>query len=94
MAKRPNPELVRYVEKHLAKGFKIHHIKRKLAEVGHPIEAIEDASQFVLAKQQGKRVPKFMIVYGIILILVIAAVGWFIWFKATQQVEYTKTVEE
>lgn len=94
MAKRPNPELVRYIERHLTKGFKIHHIKRKLAEVGHPIEAIEDAAQFVFAKQPKKRAPKFMIVYGIILILVIAAAGWFIWFKATQQVEYTKMVEE
>ncbi|MBW2972345.1 hypothetical protein KY359_04885 [Candidatus Woesearchaeota archaeon] len=94
MAKRPNPELVAYIEKHLAKGFKITHVKRKLAEVGHPIEAIEDAAQFVLAKQPKKKVPRFMIVYGLILILVLAGFGWYIWFKATQQVEYTETVKE
>jgi hypothetical protein len=92
MAKRPNPELVGYIEKHLAKGFSMRDIKRKLAEVGHPIEAIEDAAQFVLAKQPPRRVPRFMIVYGMILIVVVVGFLYFAWFKATQQVAYKETV--
>jgi hypothetical protein len=94
MAKRPNPDLVTYIEKHLAKGFHIKDVKRKLAEVGHPIEAIEDAAQFVLAKQPRKSIPKFMIVYGLILLLLIVAFLYFAWFKASQQVEYKETVAE
>jgi hypothetical protein len=35
-----------------------------------------------------------MIVYGIILILVLAAGGYFIWLKAVQQREYTQVVEQ
>jgi hypothetical protein len=96
MASQPNPELVRYIERHLAKGFHLKQVKQKLAEVGHPIEAIEDAAQFVLAKSSGikKRPKRFMIVYGIVLILVISVFVWFIWFKATQQVQYLETVQE
>ncbi|MFC1741255.1 hypothetical protein ACFL3V_01840 [Nanoarchaeota archaeon] len=98
MVRQPNPDLVRYIEKHIKKGFKIPHIKRKLAEVGHPIEAIEDAARFVvLQKTPRKKVPAFMIVYGIILILVLAGFAWFVWFKASQQIEYegiVKDVEE
>jgi hypothetical protein len=96
MAKRPNPELVKYIEHHLEKGFEIRNIKRKLADVGHPIEAIEDAAQFVLSQkpQLRKRPTTFMIVYGIIIILVVAGFAYFIWFKATQQVVYQETVQE
>lgn len=95
MAKRPSPELVKYIEKHLAKGFKIRHIKKKLAEVGHPIEAIEDAAAYVTASKPKtrKKIPKSMVIYGVILILIIAGFAWFIWFKATQQIEYEEKVE-
>jgi hypothetical protein len=96
MARRPNPELVRYIEKHLAKGFKIRHIKKRLKEVGHPVEAIETALDFVLERhpEHRKKLPRFMIIYGIILILGIAAFVWFMWFKASQQIEYTETVKQ
>ncbi len=96
MSKRANPELVKYIEKHLSKGFKIRNVKQKLAEVGHPIEAIEDAVESVIqTKTHTKRKPKtFMIVYGIILMVVIAAFIGFIWFKAGQHVEYKEAVKE
>ncbi|MFH1669447.1 MAG: hypothetical protein ABIA62_05975 [Candidatus Woesearchaeota archaeon] len=96
MVKRANPELVKYIEKHLSKGFKIEHVKKRLAEVGHPIEAIEDAAAFVLmTKQSPKKRPKtFMIVYGLILISVIIVFIGFIWLKAGQQAEYKEAVEE
>jgi hypothetical protein len=93
---RVDPELVKYVEKHLSKGVELKQIKRTLADVGHPIDAIEDAAAFVTNKQpELKRAPrKMMIVYGLILILVLAGFGWYIWFKATQQIEYTQTVQQ
>jgi hypothetical protein len=93
---KPNPVLVKYIEHHLAKGFKISHIKRKLAEVGHPIEAIEDAAEAVLQTRPKlrKKPKKFMIIYGVVLILIIAGFAWFVWYKATQQIEYTETVAE
>jgi hypothetical protein len=96
MAKQPNKELVKYIEKHLAKGFSIANIKKKLAEVGHPIEAIEDAARFAMAdKKTSKKKPKsFMVIYGVILILIIAGFAWFVWFKATQQLEYKGKVED
>lgn len=94
MAKRPNPELVSYIEKHLSKGFKIRHIKRKLAEVGHPIEAIEDAVAFVTQQHPKKKPAAFMIVYGLVLLVAIVLFAWFILTKATQQLEYRETVKD
>lgn len=92
---RPNPTIVKYIEKHIAKGFDVKKIKRRLAEAGHPIEAIEDAATFVLgtAPPTKRRIPRFMIVYGIILMLVISAGVWFFWFKATQVKEYVAEKE-
>jgi hypothetical protein len=94
MAKRPNPELVKYIEKHLSKGFKIRNIKRKLAEVGHPIEAIEDAVAYVTQQLPKKKPAAFMIVYGLVLIAAIVIFAWFIITKTTQQLEYRETVKD
>jgi len=96
MAKRPNPDLVKYIEHHLEKGFEIKNIKRKLAEVGHPIEAIEEAAQYVLREKPllRKKPTKFLIIYGIILILAISVFAYYIWFKSTEQLQYTETVKQ
>lgn len=96
MAKKPDPELVKYIEKHLLKGYKLKQVKRRLADVGHPIEAIEDAAQFVLSSKPHlkRRDWKFMIVYGLILIVVLAGLVYFIATKTTEQMEYTETVEQ
>lgn len=92
MANRPNPELVKYIEKHLSKGFHIKQIKQKLAEAGHPLEAIEEAASFVLGRQPKKKLPRFMVVYGIILLIAIIVFLYFAWFKATQQIQYKEAV--
>ena len=96
MAKKPNPDLVKYIQKHLAKGFSIKEVKKRLAEVGHPIEAIEDAAAYVSASspKTKKKIPRFMVVYGLILIVLIAGFLAFIWYKAGQQAEYTDTVKD
>lgn|GEM_PF-5870402 len=93
---RPDPSLVNYIEKHIEKGFNIKSIKQKLAEAGHPIEAIEAAASHVISssKKSKRKVSAFTIVYGLILILVISAFIWFVWFKATQQAEFKEVLEE
>jgi len=96
MANKPNPQLVKYIEKHLAKGFHINHVKRKLAEAGHPIEAIEDAAEFVMMQKPHlkTRSHKFMILYGILLILIISGLVWFAWLKISEQLEYKEEVQD
>ena len=96
MAKKANPELVRYIERHLSKGFKIKHIKKKLAEVGHPIEAIEDAAEFVTSTRPSsrKKPAAFMIIYGLLLIVLLVVLGLFIFTKVTEQLEYVEEVRE
>lgn len=92
----PNPSLIAYIEQHISKGFDIKDIKRKLAEAGHPIEAIEDAATVVLGTKHPKRgrIPKFMLIYGLILIFLISAGIWFFWFKATEYQTYSEVVED
>lgn len=92
---KPNPELVKYIEEHNAKGFDIKSIKKALAEAGHPIEAIEDAASSVLhtAPPTRRKISPFMIVYGLILILIISGAIWFAWFKITEYKDYSAQVQ-
>lgn len=82
---KPNTELISYIEKHLEKGFKLKHIKRKLAEVGHPIEAIEEAAAFVVDNKPHllKKKERFMVAYGVVLIVLLVVgivfLGYTIW---------------
>ncbi len=96
MAKRANPELIKYIEEHLSKGFDIKQIKKRLADVGHPIEAIEDAAAFVIHQRPAprKKPALFMVMYGLVLILAISGFLFFAWFKYTQHQDYLERLNE
>ncbi|MFC1723797.1 hypothetical protein ACFL0V_06665 [Nanoarchaeota archaeon] len=96
MASNPNPKVVSYIKRHLEKGIKLKKIKHALAEAGHPIEAIEDAAQFVFRMNPSlkKRPKTVMIAYGLILLILLGAIGIFIYYQATKTVEYVEEVEQ
>ncbi len=89
---KPNPKVTAYIKKHLEKGIHIKKIKRTLAEAGHPIEAIEDAAEYVFQMNPHlKKKPKtMMVVYGLILIFLISALIIFAYFKLAETVEYVE----
>jgi hypothetical protein len=86
---KPNNELISYIEKHLEKGFKLKHIKRKLAEVGHPIEAIEEAAAFVVENKPHllRKKERFMVAYGVVLIILLVVGIGFLGYTVWQQQE-------
>ncbi|HII72545.1 TPA: hypothetical protein HA265_07350 [Candidatus Woesearchaeota archaeon] len=94
--KKPNENVISYIEQHLEKGVDLKKVKRALADAGHPIEAIEEAAEYVFrVKPHLRKQPKTnMIVYGIIIVLIIAAAAVFAYFKITQTVKYVEEVQK
>lgn len=94
--KKPSQKVVSYIEHHLEKGVSIKRIKRALADAGHPIDAIEEATEYVFRMNPHlkKKPKKMMVIYGLILIILISSIGIFAYYKLTETAEYVEEVEK
>jgi hypothetical protein len=89
-----DPELVKYMKKHLKKGYKLHHIKQNLAKVGHSAQAIELAALEAVGDSAEKS-SRLTIILLIVFIAVVGAgfVAFLAW-QGSKVVEHTEKVKE